>query len=557
MNLKNYISELKRRNVLKASVAYIIIAWIIIQVASIALPTFDAPPFVLKTIMFLMVIGFPLNLVFAWAFEMTPDGIRKSKKIKKEKLTTHHKNRRLNKTISSDSIAVLPFSNTKPDPDTDYLGIALADQVIGGLIYFKNVTVRASSTIRKYENQVVDPLKVGKKLNVNYILSGNYLREADFIRLNVELIDVITNEMVWQIPIEVEFKNAFKLQDIVSDKVIKGLKIQFSQDEIGRLQSDIPNNPLAYEYYLRSLSYPQTNDGKKIAIEMLEKSIELDPDFALPYGQLGYIYLGLSNFDFLGSEGTKKAESYILKALSINSESLSALDNLVTLYTDTARIEKAVEITNQMLEINPNNISTHKSLGYIYRYAGMQNESIEEFERVKALDPNTPTTVGISYIATGNYDKAFKAFDTQDIRLNFLGFQGIILYRRNKIKQAVEYFDRIISIEPEGSIALWVTGYKSLIEGNIEEGLKATRKLEQAKIPDAEASYHFAEIYALLGDKAGCIRTLQRAVDGGYFNYPFMLTDSFFDSVREEPEFQKVLEKAKEKHLAFKKKFFK
>jgi TolB-like protein/Tfp pilus assembly protein PilF len=454
------------------------------------------------------------------------------------------------------SIAVLPFSNTRADPDCDYLGFALADQVIGDLLYLKNITVRASSTIRKYENQVVDPLEVGKDLKVNYIVSGNFLQEGDVIRLNVELIEMLTNEMIWRTPIEVEYKNAFKLQDIVSDKVIKGLKIQFSQDEIDRMQSDVPQNPLAYEYYLRSLSYPHTNEGRKLAIEMLEKSIDLDPNYALSYDQLGFRISGLAHYGMLGSEETKRAESYYLKALSINSNLLSALGNLATLYTNTARIEKAVELTNKMLEINPNKASTRHSLGYIYRYAGMLDESITEMEKAEILDPNTPTTVGITYIAIGDYDKAFKAFERQDPNPLFLGFQGIILYRRGKIEQVVEYFDRSIAIEPEGLIAGWVMGFKALIKGNINEGLKATRKIEQANIADSEAWYHFAENYALLGDKKGCIRTLQRAVDGGYFNYPFMLTDSFFDSVRDDLEFQKILELAKKKHLAFKKKFF-
>jgi hypothetical protein len=97
---------------------------------------------------------------------------------------------------------------------------------------------------------------------------------------------------------------------------------------------------------------------------------------------------------------------------------------------------------------------------------------------------------------------------------------------------------------------------KAFIEGNIEEGIDAARKFEQANIADAEAWYHFAENYGLLGDRDGCIRALQRAVDGGFFNYPSMLTDSFLDSVREDPEFQRILEMAKAKHEAFKKRFF-
>jgi hypothetical protein len=105
-------------------------------------------------------------------------------------------------------------------------------------------------------------------------------------------------------------------------------------------------------------------------------------------------------------------------------------------------------------------------------------------------------------------------------------------------------------------MALWVTGVKAFIEGNIQKGLHAAHKFEQANISDAEAWNAFASIYGLLGDKEGCIRTLKRAVAGGFFNYPFMLTDSFLDSVRDDPEFQRILEMAKAKHNAFKKKFF-
>lgn len=587
MNLKNYISELKRRNVFKVSIAYIIVAWIIIQVASIALPAFDAPPFVLKTILFLMVIGFPLNLVFAWAYELTPEGIKKTKEVKLKESITPQTSSRLNKVITSSlsiavifllfnqfknsaidvnttnidgilvsSIAVLPFSNTRPDPKTDYLGFALADQIIGDLTYLKEIIVRSSGSIRKYEKQSYDPVKAGDELNVNYVLNGSYLREADIIRLNIELIKVNTNEMIWREPIEVNYNNAFELQDIVAQKVVDGIKIQFSKKELSRIKKDIPDNPLAYEYYLRSLSYPRTNNGRKFAIEMLNKSIALDSNYAPTYDQLGVRIKELGQFGLLGSKETKRAENYHLKALSINGDLLSALANLAEIYTETARIENAVDITNQMLEINPNNASAHRSLGYSYRYAGMLDESIDEMKIAETLDPNTHTSIGLTYIANGEYDNAFKAFERQEPVPYTLGYQGYILFRQSKNEQAIEYFNRVISLEPEGLIAGWITGYKALIEDNINEGLKATRKIEQANISDAEAWYHFAENYALLGDIEGCIRTLRRAVDGGYFNYPFMLTDFFLDSVRDEPEFQKIIEQAKEKHLAFKKRFF-
>jgi len=120
----------------------------------------------------------------------------------------------------------------------------------------------------------------------------------------------------------------------------------------------------------------------------------------------------------------------------------------------------------------------------------------------------------------------------------------------------MEYFERVIEMEPEGLFGVLTAGIKALIEGNINKGLQSTRKLEQADVADAEALYYFASLYGLLGDKEGCVRVLRKAVERGYFNYPFMLKDSFLDSVRDEPEIQRVLALAKVKHQAFKEKFF-
>ena len=117
-------------------------------------------------------------------------------------------------------------------------------------------------------------------MRVDLILTGNYLKEANTIRLNIELVDVDANEMIWREAIEVEYKNTFALQDIVSEKVIDRLKLQFSEDERARMQSDVSQNPLAYEYYLRSISYPSTTEGHLLAIEMLTNSIQLDSSYA-------------------------------------------------------------------------------------------------------------------------------------------------------------------------------------------------------------------------------------------------------------------------------------
>jgi serine/threonine protein kinase/tetratricopeptide (TPR) repeat protein len=455
-------------------------------------------------------------------------------------------------------LAILPFANIKSDPQTDYLGFALADQIIGDLAYAKNVLVRPSSAVRPYQDQEVDIMTVGEHLKVDFIVMGHYLKEGDDLRLNIELIDVHSNEMIWREPIEVRYENVFELQDIVTKKVIAGLRAQFLQDEQRRIQTDVPQDPLAYEYYLRSISYPLTNDGDNLAIEMLKKSIELDPEYAPAYCQLGIRTKRLAQYGLLDPEEMLKAENYCLKALSLNEELLSALGNLAIFYTDTGRTEEAVGLIRRMLKINPNNANAHYSLGYIYRFAGMLNEATQEMEKALTLDPMNPgfRSIIITYRFVGEYEKAFEMSKTFKESAFILGHTGFALLQQEKREKALEYFKRVIEMEPEGLMALWVTGIKATIEGRMEEGSKAAQKFEHYNVADAEAWFHFAESYGLLGDKIGCVRALKRAVDGGFFNYPFMLTDSFLDSVRDDPEFQRILETAKAKHEAFKKRLF-
>ena len=590
-----FLAELQRRGVIRAGATYVVLLLLLILLVPYASSLVDFPQWTSTALLTVLIIGFPVAIYLAWNFERSPEGFARTtsqeswqnpyKAGQKKPLTSNFiiagmaliivvmyvYPRYLSSTVADNeagtevtidhkSIAVLPFSNTKPDPVTDYLGFAIADQIIGNLVYLKNITVRPSGSIRKYEKQVTDPIIVGDDLKVNYILIGNYLKEENIIRLNIELIDVNTNEIVWRQPIEVDFHSAFELQDIVSQKVVEGLNVKFSQEELDIIKKDIPDNPLAYEYYLRSISYPLTIEGDQLAIEMLNKSIELDSNYAPAYNELGYRNNSLAVFGLRNPEQTnKRVENYYLKALSLNGELLRALGDLARFYTETGSIEKAVELTIKMLDINPNNADNHFSLGYIYRYAGMLNESIQEMEKAVAIDPNNPRfrSLGITYINVGEYEKAFDAFEIDKGSTYAIGWQGTVLFRQGNQEQAMQYFDRVIAKEPEGLWGLYATVIKALIQGNTKEGLYATQKLEQAKFEDAETWYYATVgFYALLGDRDGCIRTLRRAVDGGYFNYPFMLTDFYLDSMRDDPEFQEILAIAKKKHLAFKKRYF-
>ncbi|TFH02271.1 MAG: tetratricopeptide repeat protein [Calditrichales bacterium] len=460
--------------------------------------------------------------------------------------------------ITINTVAVLPFSNSRPDIETDYFGFAIADQIIGDLSYLRNITIRPSSSIRKYDKQVVDSKTAADELNVGYILAGNFLMEGNTIRLNVELVEVNTNEIKFRDQIEVAFKNAFELQDIVAKKVVESINAQFSQKEQSRITKDIPTNPLAYEYYLRGLAFPLTGEGNQLASEMLIKSIELDSTYAPAYSQLADRQHRVALYGKFDSEKYKRVEKIYQKAISLNNDLIGAQAGLAMYYVETARIEDAVEISNRLLEINPNNADALYSLGYSYRYAGLDHESILKMEKAIANDPRNPRfrSLSLSYCNVGEYDKALNVFELLESSDWVIGMKGYIFFKQGKNEQALEIFNQIINKEPDSFWGLASTTYKAIIQGDTLTGLQAMQKREQFNMSDSEPIYYNACDYALLGDKKGCLRSLEKAIAGGYFNYPLMQKEPDLDLMRDDPEFQKLLEKAKDKHLAFKKRFF-
>jgi eukaryotic-like serine/threonine-protein kinase len=456
-------------------------------------------------------------------------------------------------------LAVLPFMSIKSHPETEFLGFALADQIITALTYIKNILVRPSSAVRKYQNQTVDAPTAGKDLHVDFILTGYYLKEDDIVRLNVELVNTQTNDMVWRESVEVKYENAFKLQDIVSKKVIHGLKVQFSNAERGRIQTDIPGNPLAYEYYLRSISYQHTNDGDKLAIEMLRKTIVLDPGYAPAHAELGSRLRSFGTFALQGMEASKEAEASYLKALSLNSELLGALGGLANLYTDIGKTEEALDYARRMLNINPNHALAHFSLSYLFRYVGMLGESKKEAEEAFALDPHNAKfrSAGYTYFYLGNYEKAIEIFELDKESVMAIAWKGFALFLMGKKKEAMKLFDTAISLEPEGHFGLHFGAIKNAELGKVEKGLSLVRKLEETDPYDSELLYNIANTYAFLGDKEGCVRALKRTIEGGFINYHYMTNDPLLKPMMGEPEVKQLLELAKSKHESFKEKYIK
>jgi serine/threonine protein kinase len=454
-------------------------------------------------------------------------------------------------------LAVLPFSNLRSDPETDFLGYALADQVIGSLTYVQNLTVRPSNSVRKYQHGNYELKEVSKELAVNFALAGNYLQQGDKMRLTVELIDLKTDQTVWTEPIEVAYQDAFEMQDLVSKRLLERLEISFSPDERGRMTADISKNPLAYEYYLRSLSHLQDAKGNSLAIDLLRQSIELDETFAPAWDALGRRTSLMAYWELGGEDVAKQAKDFYLKALEINPELFSALKNLSQLYTDFGETDLAMETARRLLELDPNSPDGLYAYGYALQYAGLLEESMNAMDKVLEIEPTNPffRSAAWVYVVNDRYDDAIAAFHLGSLDLA-LAWEGEIAIRRGQFEEARSKLSRAIELDPKGITGLWATGVLSALDEDYQRGLEAARKWEEADLSDGYGWFFLAGLYCINQEIDKCISLLDTAIDRGYFAHAHMLKCRFLDPARGHPRLDAVLEKARLKHEAFKEKFF-
>jgi len=358
MNLKKYIKELKRRHVFKAGAAYLIVAWLIAQIASIVLPTFDAPAYFMKTLIFILIIGFPINLIFAWIYDITPEGIKKTENIEVKSPKSIIKNRRLNKVILSSlfitivlllynqfwstpgsainesnstivekSIAVLPLININQKDDFEYFSDGVTQEIIDELAKIRTFKVTAFTSTFPYKKKNNSPLEIANELDVNYLISGSTRVYGDSIKLSIELINPYSKERVWSQTYNEVMNNAPSIQLLIAKQVAKSLNIKLTATEIKSLDKLNTSDGEAFNLFLKAKSenLKLTPAGFNEATTYLERAIKLDPNYSQAYTLLAFNHnldgQAFFNAKIATSETLSLVSPYIKKSISLDSES--------------------------------------------------------------------------------------------------------------------------------------------------------------------------------------------------------------------------------------------
>jgi serine/threonine-protein kinase len=452
-------------------------------------------------------------------------------------------------------VAILPFRNLKPDPETEFLSFSLADAAITKLSYVNSIIVRPSSSIEKYRDHVFDPQQVGRELNVNRLVTGSYLKDGDSLRVNTQLISLQPNKILWQDTFDVKYGNLLGVQDRVAQQIISGLELKLSPHEASNLKVDQPANEQAYEYYLRGVDFYSTNNFGS-AITMLEKAAAIDPDYALTWAHLGRAYTTNASLHFGGREEYSKAEPAYEKAISLNPALIEPRVYMANLFTDTGRVEQAVPLLREALKTNANSAEAHWELGYAYRFAGALQESVAECERARQLDPQVKINSSAlnAYLYLGKYDDFLKSLPANN-SVYILFYRGFGEYYKQDYAAAKPSFEQAYRGDATLLPAEIGRALELAMDHQNAQGLALMRETEQKVnergVADAEGLYKMAQAYAALGDDASSLRLVQRAIDGGFFPYPYLVNDPLTARLRKETAFPELMKQARQRYEQF------
>jgi TolB-like protein/regulator of sirC expression with transglutaminase-like and TPR domain len=538
VNLRNFVTELKRRNVYKVAIAYGVVAWLLMQVASQIFPFFEIPNWAVRLVVLLLIIGFPVALILAWAFELTPEGIKRAEDVDLAKSTTRRSSHRLlwitavvaivaaalflggrlnlfhlkpspTTGVASDkSIAVLPFDNLSRDPDNAYFAEGIQDEILTRLAKIADLKVISRTSTQHYKSAPENLAEIAKQLGVANILEGSVQKAADQVRVNVQLIQAASDSHLWADTYDRKLVDIFGVESEVAKAIAESLQAKLTGGEQRALAVKPTNNSEAYDAYLRGLAFEARTstapDDLEKAIGFFERAVQLDPAFALAWARLSranaQVYFGGLDTTPARRDATERALNTAQKLQPNSPETLLA--QAYYQYWVRRDYEVAKATFGRVRELLPGSSDVPGALALIARRQGQWDKSVAYWEQTLGLDPR-------------NTEWLANAAQTYSVLRQF--------------PAALKTYDRVLDLVPNdpSTIASEAKIYQA--EGNLEQagkllaGINAqTHSLEAflAKMSQLFLERHFDEAIRLIHNRLTESRDLS---DIERFFNPFFL----------------------------------
>ena len=535
------VKELQRRNVFRVAIGYIVSTWLLLQVADLAIEHIGSPPWVMKTLMLVMALGFPIVLFFSWAYEVTPEGIKREVDIDRSASITPVTGQKLDRAIfvvvilavayvvvekyvlpspttaetseavaqvaqpsvedqtspteaaatnTDKSIAVLPFVNMSADESSAYFSDGLADTLLHMLAQVPELRVAARTSSFQFRDQTMDIAKIGEQLKVGAILEGSVQKAGDKVRVTAQLIDVDTGFHLWSGNFDRELDDVFRIQDEIAEEVVAALKLSLLDQSNAPLDFEQTEDIGAYTEYLLAVDAlaSENTESLESAVSHLQEAIRRDPNYAQAHAMLGRGYLELDNYGMLVSEqALPAAREAANRALDLSPTSVTAITVLAESERRDGNYDQAGRLFERALADRPNDILTLRYYaGYLtssdYRVA----EAMEIWPQIMSLDPLFET----SYIALAN-----------------------LLMVQQRYAEASAVLAELDNINPDNPSAVAVAGDIEMGQGNLAAAVPLAQRAAALDPGDPELPFNVAQLYLVLEMPAEASRWFDRTIE--------------------------------------------
>jgi len=592
VKIDNFFAELKRRNVYKVAIAYAVVAWLLIQAASIFLPAFNAPQWAMQIVILIVVVGFPIALAFSWAFEITPEGIKRESEVAADQSITHHTGRKLVAltivlaviatgllifqflrartwperqsngstspsvaTLSNKSIAVLPFDNLSGDPQNAYFSEGVQDEILTRLAKIAELKVISRTSTQRFKSAPNDLRQIAQQLGVANILEGSVQKANDQVRVNVQLINALTDAHLWADTYDRKLTDIFAVETEIAKTVADMLQAKLTGSEQHVIAARPTANSEAHQLYLKGRFFwnKRTGNDLKKSIDYFEQAIVADPTYALAYAGVADGYVWLPGY----TAGTPrdcypKAKAAAKKALELDdtlAEARTSLAIAIWLYDfDSSQANREFQ---RAIELNPNYAIAHQQYGNITLSAlGRFEDAIAEGKRAVELDPLSlviNTDLGSNYCYARRYDEAIAQLrKTLEMDPGFYIAHVVLgqaLDAKGARDAAIVEYQKARALNDDPSV-LGVLARAYGLSGNELEAEKILDQLKELSKQRYVAAYSFALVYLALGDKEEALRWLEQSYqDRAGSDIGYIRVDPLLDPLRGDPRFEALAEK--------------
>jgi len=514
--MKKFFQELRHRSVVKVGIAYIVVAWLVLQVADITFPAMGLPGWTIALALGLLGIGFPVAVVLAWVFDITPEGIQRTDDVTAEEVQKPFEEG----AAGTQSIAVLPFPDMSAEKDQEHFCDGLTEELLNVLTRIPNLRVASRTSCFAFKGKDPDLAAVAEKLSVAHVLEGSVRKAGNKVRITAQLIEVSIDSHLWSETYDRELDDIFAIQDDIANRILDVLKLKLGAD---KLPDATTKSAKAYEYFLRGRGYSITrsdHDNDR-AIEMFKKAGAVDPGFVRAWIELADVSSIKAMFKGGGKQWSDAALEAAQKALQLAPDRAGSYLARGYAHLASHRFADAERDLLKAIDMDPSLVRAHHYLGRAAQHQGQAEKGIKYFEKAIELDPDDYES---ALLVLSNYRKI-----------------GNLGGMERAAKIGIERARRHLEDYPDNPRAYYL-GAASLVEiGEREKGLEwAARALKLA--PDDRATrYNLACVYAMAGETEKALDSLENSIT----NRNWMENDPELDSLRDHPRYKAIIESLK------------